>query len=42
MYFIGLHTRAQGGVNLLVARDEAFALEGVRHNRGIPMAPVTL
>ena len=42
MYLIGLHTRAQGGINLLVARDEAFALEGVRHNRGILMAPVTL
>jgi len=41
MYLIGLHTRAQGGINLLVARDETFALEGVRHNRGIPMAPVT-
>ena len=41
MHLIGLHASAQGGINLLVARNQAFAFKGVRHDRGIPMASVT-
>ena len=41
MHLIGLHAPTQGGIDLLVARDQAFAFEGVRDDRCIPMASVT-
>jgi hypothetical protein len=39
---IGLHFLAQGGVHLLVALDQAQALELLRDDRGIPMAAIAL
>ena len=42
MHFIGMHAGAQGGVDLLVALDQALAFEHRGHNGGVPVASVAL